>query len=134
MTSTEKILKVARKWQEVAAIGRKGISHLSTRRFSKKVSQGHFVVCSVDKRRYAIPLACLDTYILPMSKEEFGLLTDGAITMPFDATIIEYTISLTGRGLAKDLERDLLHVIYSGHCSWSASSYQGCIGQQLIVC
>ncbi|KAF8020533.1 hypothetical protein BT93_G1071 [Corymbia citriodora subsp. variegata] len=123
-----KILKVARKWQKMVAIGRKGISHMSTRRFSKKVSQGHFVVCSIDKRRYAIPLACLNTCILRMSKEEFGLLTDGPITMPFDAAIIEYTISLTGRGLAEDLERDLLNVIYSGHCSWSASSYQCCIG------
>ncbi|KAF8027691.1 hypothetical protein BT93_E0568 [Corymbia citriodora subsp. variegata] len=69
-----------------------------------------------------------------MSKEEFGLLIDCPITMPFDATIVEYMMSLTGRGLAEDLERDLLNVIYSGHCSWSASSCQGCIGQQLIVC
>lgn len=77
--------------------------------------EGDFVVYSVDKRRFAIPLACLNTYIfqelLWMSEEEFGLPTDRPITMPFDAAIMEYTISLTRRGLAEDSQRDLLNAI-----------------------
>ncbi|XP_018732779.2 auxin-responsive protein SAUR68 [Eucalyptus grandis] len=129
MISTKKLFNVARKWQKITAIGRKRISHRRTRRPLKADScrmlevskKGHFIICSTDRRRFAIPLACLNTYIfqelLKLSEEEYGLSSDGLITLPFDAATVEYTVSLTRRGLTEDLQRALLNTISSCHCS-----------------
>ncbi|KAF8027684.1 hypothetical protein BT93_E0561 [Corymbia citriodora subsp. variegata] len=128
--STKKLLKVARKWQKIAAIGRKRISHPRTRRPSNADDcrmlevnkKGHFIICSTDRRRFVIPLACLNTHIFQElfkpSEED-----DGPIILPFDAAIVEYTVLLTKGGLTEDLQRALPNLI----SSWSCSSYDSMI-------
>ncbi|MBA0550851.1 hypothetical protein Golob_021763, partial [Gossypium lobatum] len=40
-----------------------------------------------------------------MSEEEFGLPSDGLITLLCDSVVMNYIVSLVKRGLAKDMER-----------------------------
>ncbi|KAL3730932.1 hypothetical protein ACJRO7_027883 [Eucalyptus globulus] len=148
MISTEKLLKIARKWKKIVTPARKRIPHPRKRKFSgvqncevlEVRQKGHFVVYSTDGRRFAVPLPCLQTYIshelFKMSEEEFGLSRDGPIRMPFDAAAMEYAITLIRRGLSEDSQRALLDFISVGRCSSSSSSlYQGSVGhQKLLVC
>ncbi|KAK6240675.1 hypothetical protein SCA6_006064 [Theobroma cacao] len=120
MITTKKLIRMARKWQKTAAIGRKRITSARTNykkmaavshsKQSSVVEKGYFVIYTIDERRFVIPLAFLRNSIfqelLKMSEEEFGLPSDGPITLPCDAVVMNYIISLVKRGLlAKDLER-----------------------------
>lgn len=71
MISPKKLIKMARKWQKVAAAGRK---RMSLQRMDRAVDaescstssvadKGHFVVYSSDRRRFVIPLVYLNTEI-----------------------------------------------------------------------
>lgn len=84
---------MAKKWQKVAAIGKKRISE---GRFIAE--KGHFVVYSSDRKRYVIPLGHLQTGVfrelLKMSEEEFGLPGDGPIMLPCDAVFLELLLAL----------------------------------------
>nr|XP_033510095.1 auxin-responsive protein SAUR66-like [Nicotiana tomentosiformis] len=66
--------------------------------------KGHFVVPTIDRRRFVIPLAYLENEIirqlLNMSEEEFGLPSGGAITLPCDWVFMDYIISLIKKGVA----------------------------------
>ncbi|KAJ0960619.1 hypothetical protein J5N97_001495 [Dioscorea zingiberensis] len=95
---------MARKWQKVAALGRRisspranecsDFDACSTSSVSEK---GHFFVYSLEGKRFMVPLAYLDNDIfkelLKTSEEEFGLPSDGPITMPCDAALILIEIS-----------------------------------------
>lgn len=107
MISPKKLVKMARKWQKVAAIKRKRISFqrdhgnvyaIASTSSSSVVDKGHFVVYTADKRRFVFPLLYLDTQIfrelLRLSKEEFGLPSDGPIVLPFDAVFMDYIYGL----------------------------------------
>ncbi|MBA0623446.1 hypothetical protein Godav_008911 [Gossypium davidsonii] len=64
----------------------------------KPARAGHFVIYSSDKRRFVVPLAYLRTKVfqelLRLSEEEFGMPKDGPITLPCDAAVLEYVLSL----------------------------------------
>jgi hypothetical protein len=49
---------------------------------------------TADGRRFEVPLVCLNTTVfgelLRMSQEEFGFASNGRITLPCDATVLEY--------------------------------------------
>ncbi|KAK3011026.1 hypothetical protein RJ639_011930 [Escallonia herrerae] len=85
--------------------------------------KGHFVVYSNDGRRFVIPLVYLNNEVLrqllKMSEEEFGLPGDGPITLPCDAFLREYIISLIRRGVANDLEKALLTSVCRSRCTSS---------------
>ena len=146
MISPKKLIKMARKWQMVAAIGRKRISLQRSKRdldteycsTSLMANKGHFVVYSSDRRRYVIPLAYLNTEIfrepLQMSEEEFGIQTDGPIILPCDSIFTDYIISCIQRGVAKDLERALVMSIASSNCSSSSHFLHGQNNEQLLLC
>ncbi|MBA0586800.1 hypothetical protein Gorai_017524 [Gossypium raimondii] len=89
---------MARKWQKLDAIGRRRIT-------SSLVDKGHFVIYTIDQKRFVIPLAYLRNTIfvelLKMSEEEFGLPSDGPITLPCDSVAMNYILSLLQRSLAK---------------------------------
>ncbi|CAI9769775.1 unnamed protein product [Fraxinus pennsylvanica] len=120
MISSRKLVKMARKWQRLAALGRKRITsprkneEASTtyNRSSSMAEKGHFIVYTADKKRYAFPIAYLNNYILRelliMSEEEFGLRSDGPITLPCDAIFLDYAISLIQNKATKDVEKALL--------------------------
>ena len=149
MISPKKLMKMARKWQRMAALSRKRISFPSrnknldnvescTTSFSV-VDKGHFVVYTTDDRRFVMPLEYLNHNILRelfrMSEEEFGLSSDGPIRLPCDAVFMEYVIKLIRRGVAKDLEKALLKSIETSLCySLPASSlHQGLTSQPIPV-
>ncbi|RVW48280.1 Auxin-responsive protein SAUR67 [Vitis vinifera] len=84
-----------------------------------------------------IPLVFLSNNIFRelfrMSEEEFGLPSNGPITLPYDSVFMEYIIPLIQRGMAKDIEKALLFSIATSRCSLS-SSHQGQMGHQLLLC
>lgn len=60
-----------------------------------------------------------------MSEEEFGLPSDGPITLPCDSQFLRYLTSLMQKKAAKDVEKALLLSMAAYRCS---SSY--CLHQQ----
>ncbi|KAH7852263.1 hypothetical protein Vadar_022572 [Vaccinium darrowii] len=115
MISVDKLVNMARKWQQVAAIGKKRIS-LPKNRGHLIARKGHFVAYSTDRRRFVIPLEHLHSNLfrelLKMSEEEFGLPRDGPIILPCDAVFLEHILLHMKRGLAQDLEQAL----FFSHC------------------
>ncbi|XP_072980041.1 auxin-responsive protein SAUR68-like [Typha angustifolia] len=114
---------MARKWQKMAVSRRRQITaakpdtcydsdECSTTSVAEK---GHFVVYTMEGKRFMVPLAYLGSRIFEelfnMSKEEFGLPGDGPITLPCDAVLLEYVMSLLRRRLSKEMELALLSSI-----------------------
>ena len=135
MINSMKVIKMVRKWQKVAAIGRKRISLQRTNRdvdadccsTSSVADKGHFVVYSSDRRRFMIPLMYLNTEIfreLLQMSEEFGIQSDGPIILPCDSVFMDYIISFIQHGVAKDLERALVMSIAFSNCSSSSHFLQ----------
>ncbi|OMO91980.1 Auxin responsive SAUR protein [Corchorus olitorius] len=122
----------------MAALGRKRIG--SSRNTSRKMAgKGHFVIYTTDKKRFVIPLEYLSNTIfvelLNMSEEEFGLPSDGPITLPCDSVVMNYIVSLMQKGLAEDLEKALLDTVSSCRCSSKiAYFHQGHADQKPLVC
>ncbi|KAA8546156.1 hypothetical protein F0562_020950 [Nyssa sinensis] len=148
MISPKKIIKMARKWQRMAAIRRKRISLPagtnkdvdtgSSCSSSSVAYKGHFVVYTADRRRFLFPLAYLNNYIfkemLKMSEEEFGLPSDGPITLPCDAAFMDYVVSLVQSRPTEDIQKALLMSIATSRCSLPCSLQQLQTSQQLLVC
>nr|GMD71775.1 auxin-responsive protein SAUR68-like [Ipomoea batatas] len=134
---------MAHKWQKFVAIRRRRISFSKQNKevdscsTSSAVNKGHFVIYTADQKRFVIPLSFLDNKIirqlLEMSEEEFGLPSDGPITLPCDAVFMKYIISLLTRGASTELQNALLVSVTSNRCS-SASLHQGWRNQQFLVC
>lgn len=128
MISPKRLLAVlvAKKWQKFVAKQQKRISFPGGLR-SSLANKGHFVVYTTDDKRFEFPLECLRrslfVELLRISEEEFGLPTDGPITLPCESLLLEYIISLVNKGyIAEDLEKTLLITYISiGHCSVSSS-------------
>ena len=85
MISAKKLLKLAKKWQKMAAIRRKRITlpqHIastdkSSCSTSTKPEKGCFVVYSADQKRFLLPLEYLQNEMIrelfDIAEEEFGL-------------------------------------------------------------
>ncbi|KAK4726384.1 hypothetical protein R3W88_031301 [Solanum pinnatisectum] len=144
MLSAKKLIKMARRWQKLAAKQRKRISFprngsdadSCSTSSSSIVEKGHFVVYTIDHRRYAFPLTYLENEVirqlLNMSEEEFGLPSGGPITVPCDSAFMDYIISLIKKGVAaRDLQKALLLSIPS--CCCSTSSLRQESGHQQIL-
>ncbi|KAK6240678.1 Small auxin-up RNA - like 10 [Theobroma cacao] len=144
MISAKKLIKLARKWQKMAAIRRKRITFPRTTEdadtnscsTSSVVEKGHFVVYSADQKRFVLPLEYLQNEIVielfNMAEEEFGLPGNGLLMLPCDATFMEYIIALLKRKPSKDVEKALLLSVASGRCS-SSYLYQQETSQQLPI-
>ncbi|QHN99552.1 Auxin-responsive protein [Arachis hypogaea] len=132
MISTKKMIQIASKWQRQAAKQRKRIqwrkgqeNYVSKEEgfggaWATKAEKGHFVVYSTDKRRFVLPLVYLSNKIFielfKLAEEEFGLCSNVPLMLPFDATLIEYVITLVEGSVAKDLEEALLISIANRRC------------------
>ncbi|KAI5668145.1 hypothetical protein M9H77_18012 [Catharanthus roseus] len=133
MISTRKLIRMARKWQKRAAIGRKRVSlpqnnvntgtSSSSSSSSAVTEKGHVVIYTADQNRYSIPIAYLNNYIfrelLRMAEEEFGLPSNGPITIPCEAVFMDYLISLIQRRETAQAENALLTFISACRCSSS---------------
>ncbi|CAL5328850.1 hypothetical protein CsSME_00009079 [Camellia sinensis var. sinensis] len=135
MINPKKLLSMARKWKKVAAMRRKRIS---LPRANGDVNKGHFVVYTADQRRFVFPIVYLNSDIfrelLKLSEEEFGLPSDGPITLPCEAIFTDYVISLLQRHATKEIQKALLMSIANSRCSMSCSLHQENLCQQLLVC
>ncbi|GMI70563.1 SMALL AUXIN UPREGULATED RNA 66 [Hibiscus trionum] len=125
MITSKKLIRMRRKWQKIASIGRKRNALTRTNKDMTAadhsvVDKGCFAIYTMDKRRFAIPLAflgnCIFRQLLKMSEEEFGLPSDGPITLPCDSVLMNYIVSLVKRGLAKEMERAVLNSIATYRC------------------
>ncbi|KAF0910691.1 hypothetical protein E2562_004683 [Oryza meyeriana var. granulata] len=75
--------------------------------------KGHCAVYTADGARFEVPLAYLGTAVfgelLTMSQEEFGFAgDDGRITLPCDASVMEYVLCLLRRDASEEVERAFL--------------------------
>ncbi|XP_055828479.1 auxin-responsive protein SAUR68-like [Solanum dulcamara] len=142
MLSAKKLIKMARRWQKFAAKQRRRISfprngsNADGCSSSAIVEKGHFVVYTIDQRRYSFPLTYLENEVvmqlLSMSEEAFGLPSGGPITLPCDSAFMDYTISLIKKGVAAgDLYKVLLLSIPSCCCSTSSLHQEN--GNQLML-
>lgn len=148
MIRPKKLVKIARKWRERVAIGRKrvllpfqatnGDVKVDGCNVSSTVSKkGHFVFYTADDEgRFEVPLGYLNHPIFlelfKKSEDEFGLSSDGPITLPCDAVFMDYILLLIQNGAAKDFEKVLLNSITTRRCSIS-SSQQEYAGQNLLL-
>jgi Auxin responsive protein len=146
MLSPKKLVQMAKKWQRIAVLGRrrltfeKKISHLDNDQSTSTCAEkGHFVVYTIDKKRFMIPLEYLNTRIImklfQLSEEEFGFMADGPITLPCEAALMEYAMDLVKKGVSEEVERALLSsVLLPCHHTCSVQSNFGAISQQVEVC
>jgi|UniRef100_A0A2N9ETY6 hypothetical protein len=142
MISSKKLIRLARKWHKIASIGSKRISvprsHEDVNNTSNVAEKGHFVIYTSDQRRFVIPLAYLYTNIFQelfkMSEEEFGISSEGPITLPCDAVFMNYVVLLIQRGAVKDLEKALVNSIATSSCLLASSLHQEHTSKQFLVC
>ncbi|XP_044490000.1 auxin-responsive protein SAUR68-like [Mangifera indica] len=142
MISFKNLIKLARKGQRIAALKRERISLQKFNRSSRSssvVNKGHFVAYTRDQKRFVFPITYLSSHLfqelLRMSEEEFGLPSDGPITLPCDASFMEYATSLIKSWVDRQMEEALVMSIASSRCSsMSHSIYHEQVGHQLVVC
>uniref|UniRef100_A0A0A9HAG9 Auxin-responsive protein SAUR36 n=1 Tax=Arundo donax TaxID=35708 RepID=A0A0A9HAG9_ARUDO len=102
--------------------------------------KGHGVVYTTDRRRFEVPLVYLGTTVfrelLRMSQEEFGFTSDdGRITLPCDATMMEYVLCLHRRNASAEFENAFLNSMAMPRNSISCVAPSlGIVGQQFAVC
>ncbi|XP_047312686.1 auxin-responsive protein SAUR68-like [Impatiens glandulifera] len=137
---------MAKKWQRMALNGSKRISFPAKiddeRREVVIADKGNFVVYSIDKRRFQIPLKYLECNILKemlkISEDEFGLPGDGPIVLPWDAASVNLTINLISRNNAINKEIVLDRSILLLCCSSSRANEPRLVRQLeqgvLVVC
>ncbi|TVU10257.1 hypothetical protein EJB05_43777, partial [Eragrostis curvula] len=114
------LVQLAKKWQRMAALARKRLTSTPAKEIegssgpsTSVAGKSHFVVYLADRRRFEVPLEYLGTKVfcelLRQSQEEFGFSSnDGRITLPCDATVMEYMMCLLRRGSSEEVERVLL--------------------------
>ncbi|XP_078173771.1 auxin-responsive protein SAUR36-like [Carex rostrata] len=146
MLSPKKLVQLAKKWQKMAVLGNRrltlerNLSHRDTNQFTScRAEKGHFVVYTIDGKRFMIPLDYLNSRIFiqlfNLSEEEFGFTVDGPITLPCEALFMEYAMDLLKRGVSEEVERALLgSVLLPCHHACSMQSNLGMITQQVVVC
>ncbi|KAF7067152.1 hypothetical protein CFC21_073069 [Triticum aestivum] len=119
MIHPKKLAQLAKKWQRKVAAGASG--QQAGECCSTVADKGHCVVYSADGAWFEVPLAYLGTTVfvelLRMAGEEFGFASSegGRITLPCDATVIEYVLCLVRRDASEEVERAFLSSI-AGHC------------------
>ncbi|XP_057989517.1 auxin-responsive protein SAUR68-like [Hevea brasiliensis] len=146
MISANKLLKLARKWQKLAAIKRKritlphaiGITNTSNCSTSPVSEKGHFAVYSADKKGFLLPLEYLRNEIIKqlfnMAEEEFGLQNKGPLTLPCDTEHMGYAFGLIKQQATRDVENAFLTSITS-HCfSLSFCLQDQVTSNQLPIC
>uniref|UniRef100_A0A453LJA6 Auxin-induced protein 6B n=1 Tax=Aegilops tauschii subsp. strangulata TaxID=200361 RepID=A0A453LJA6_AEGTS len=110
MVSAKRLSQMIRKWQRVAAIGRKRLMWTSAKEVDECCTsvavKGHCAMYTADGRRFEVPLAYLGTTILGellrMSQDEFGFTSNGRITLPCDAGVMDYVMCLLRRNASEE--------------------------------
>lgn len=103
----------------MAAKGRKRLTMMAPQEAegcsTMVAGKGYCIVYTADGMRFEVPLRYLGTMVfgelLRMSQEEFGFSSDGRITLPCDAAVMEYVMCLLGREASEEVEKALLSSI-----------------------
>ncbi|XP_047047368.1 auxin-responsive protein SAUR36-like [Lolium rigidum] len=146
MVSAKRLAQLAKKWQQMAAMGRKRITQTTTAKRAAKEScattsvavKGHCVVHTSEGERFEVPVSYLGTAVfgelLKMSQEEFGFGggDEGRIILPCDATVMEYSMCLLRRDASTEVVKAFLSSI-ARPCSFDGSVVAPCIGLNLLV-
>ncbi|XP_051189408.1 auxin-responsive protein SAUR36-like [Lolium perenne] len=117
MVSAKRLAQLAKKWQRMAAMGRKRITQtMMEKRAAEEChtttsvsAKEHCALYTADGVRFEVPLAYLGTVVfgelLSMSQEEFGFTGgyDGHITLPCDAKVMEYAMCLLRRDASAEV-------------------------------
>lgn len=142
MIGTRKLIKIARKSQEMASIRPKSLAKAGAFRdrntdLMTKVEKGHFVVYTLDGHRFVFPLDNLKTYIfrelLAMSAEEFGLSSSGPITFSCDASFLKDATNLINKNVTIDMQRALIQSLFAKSNYPTCYVYQETTMQQLVA-
>ncbi|KAK9690668.1 hypothetical protein RND81_09G145300 [Saponaria officinalis] len=135
MISTKKLIKMARKWQKFAAASRRRVSWPRT----NMADRGHVFIYANDGKRFTISLSYLKSEIIQelfrMAEEEFGLTSDGPITLPCDSILMEYALSVLQRHVTEDLKKAF--ILSFAECRSSSATlrlHEDHAKQQLLVC
>lgn len=148
MITPKKLMKLAKKWQKLAASKRlriplprptAGAADAESCSTSSTAEKGHFVVYTTDQIRFVIPLKYLENNIIRelfrIAEDEFGMPGSGPITLPCDAIVMKYVVSLIQKHVAKDVEKAiLLSLSVIGHCLPSSYLHQEQYNQQPLIC
>ncbi|KAI5669052.1 hypothetical protein M9H77_18905 [Catharanthus roseus] len=105
MISKSKLIRMARKWQRKVTITRKRITF--------PINNGNV---STNGCSSSSPVA-EKGHLLRMAEEEFGLPSDGPITIPCEAAFMDYLISLIPGCTSKDIEKAVFLSISAYRCS-----------------
>ncbi|VAI20755.1 unnamed protein product [Triticum turgidum subsp. durum] len=149
MMSAKTLARLAKKWQRVVAMGRKRLTWSpSTSKeeagescstpCSTVASKGHCVVYTADGVRFEVPLTFLGTTVfselLRISQEEFGFtgVDGGRITLPCDASVMEYAMCLLRRSASTEMEAAFLNTMVMP-CHYHVAPHLG-VGQRFGVC
>ena len=126
MVSTKRLSQLTKKWQRMAAMGRKRITQTTMvkraaeeegRAMTSVAVKRHCVVYTTDGGRFEVPVVYLGTAVfdelLRMTQEEFGFAggNDGHITLPCDTTVMEYAMCLLRRDASTEVVRAFLSSI-----------------------
>ncbi|XP_044984296.1 auxin-responsive protein SAUR36-like [Hordeum vulgare subsp. vulgare] len=149
MMSAKKLAQLAKKWQRMAAIRRKTLTwSFSWSReeaggscgtsCSSVAGKGQCIMYTADGARFEVPLAFLGTTVfselLRMSQEEFGFagVDGGRITLPCDASVMEYAMCLLRRSASTEMEAAFLNT-FAMPCHYHVAQHLG-VGQRFGVC
>ncbi|GKA42908.1 auxin-responsive protein SAUR68-like protein [Tanacetum coccineum] len=110
MISTKKLVRMGRKWQNLAALRQKRITFpRASNRTTRGIDKGHFAIYISDVIRFLMPFGYLKNGIfqklLKVATDEHGLQTDGPIRLPFESMCMNHMISLIERHLCKESTR-----------------------------
>ncbi|KAF2291092.1 hypothetical protein GH714_019831 [Hevea brasiliensis] len=79
--------------------------------YSVPAAKGHIVLYTSDQRRFVVPLVYLNNEVfkelLALSAEEYGLPSNGPITLPCEAPLMEHIINSIQQAIAKSLEKQM---------------------------
>jgi hypothetical protein len=131
---------LSKKWQRVETLGRKRLTLLAKEDeacCTSAPAKGHCIMYTTDGRRFKAPLVYLSTTVfgelLRMSQEEFGFASDGKITLPCDAAVLEYVMSLLRRNASADVENALLSSMVTS-CHYTGCTMPTVGASQQICC
>jgi Auxin responsive protein len=146
MMNAKGLAQIGKKWQRLAAFGRNrltlerrvagGLTDPCTTQLAQK---GHFVVYTVDGKRFEMPLDYLNNGIVDMifkfSEEVLGHSAGGPITVACDGMLMEYLMDLVRRRVSEEVERAVVNLLFFP-CQQACSlqSKLGAAGQQFVVC
>ncbi|KAL8150940.1 hypothetical protein V2J09_020748 [Rumex salicifolius] len=76
MMSTKNLVKLANKWRRIAAASRKRISfpRSNNTKSSTTTEKGQFIVYTIDEKRFALPLAYLESQVSVAAEMEEALI------------------------------------------------------------